>query len=470
VSDPSTYVVDNPATGEAYATRRLASATEARDVLRAAAAAQRHWARTTVEERAALVERFAVAIEARLEEIARDLTGQMGKPIQEARGEVRTLVDRARKTAALAAQALAPQDLPPKEGFLRRIVREPVGVVLDIPAWNYPLLTAVNVIVPALLAGNAVIVKHSRRTPLCGMHFERGFAEAGAPPDLVRALDADHAVTASLIAEPQLGYVGFTGSVAGGREIYKAVAGQRFIDCGLELGGKDPAYVRADADLDFAVPNLAEGAFYNTGQSCCAIERIYVHESRYRDFVDAFVKVTASTYKPGDPMANDTTLGAMAQASAARTLTAQVDDAVAKGGKLLLGGKPTTVNGRGRFFEATVVSDTTEPMEIMAEESFGPVIGISSVANDDEAVRRMNQNLYGLTASIWSKDVERSLDLASRVEAGTLFLNRCDYLDPELPWTGYKDSGKGSTLSAVGLVCFTRPKSIHFRLPPSPKS
>lgn len=461
------YAVDNPATGDTYCTRTLASADEARVVLRSAAAAQRHWARVTVEERAALVDRFADAIQARLEEIARDITGQMGKPIQEARGEVRTLIDRARKSAALAASALAPQELPPKEGFLRRILREPVGVVLDIPAWNYPLLTAVNVIVPALLAGNAVIVKHSRRTPLCGMHFERGFREAGAPEDLVRALDADHAVTAALIAEPSIGYVGFTGSVAGGREIYKTVAAQCFIDCGLELGGKDPAYVRADADLDFAVPNLAEGAFYNTGQSCCAIERIYVHESRYRDFVDAFVANTKATYAPGDPMADGTTLGAMAQASAADALTHQVEEAVAKGGKLLLGGAPATVGGKGRFFEATVVSDVTDRMEIMAEESFGPVIGITSVRDDDEAVRRMNDNAYGLTASIWSRDVDRSLELASRVDAGTLFLNRCDYLDPELPWTGYKDSGKGSTLSAIGIVAFTRPKSIHFRLPAS---
>lgn len=464
MSDQS-YAVDNPATGETYCTRDLASADEAKALVKRSAAAQRRWGRTTIAERVALVERFADATLARLEEIARDITGQMGKPIQEARGEVRTMVERARKSAALAERALAAQELPAKEGFLRRIVREPVGVVLDIPAWNYPLLTAVNAIVPALLAGNSVIVKHSRRTPLCGVHFERAFREAGAPEDLVRALDADHAVTASMIALPELGYVGFTGSVAGGREIYKAVAGQRFIDCGLELGGKDPAYVRADADLDFAVPNLAEGAFYNTGQSCCAIERIYVHESRYRDFVDAFVENTRATYEPGDPMADGTTLGAMAQASAAKTLTAQIEDAVAKGARLLLGGKPATVNGKGRFFEATVVADATNPMEIMAEESFGPVIGIAPVKDDEDAVAKMNDNLYGLTASIWSRDVDTSMVLASRIEAGTLFLNRCDYLDPELPWTGYKDSGKGSTLSAIGIVAFTRPKSIHFRLP-----
>ena len=461
-----TYSVDDPATGEIVTTRTLLGEAEARDRVRLGAEAQARWASTAVEERVELVEAFAGRALASRDSIAAEITAQMGKPISEARGEVGTMVERARGVASLAVEALAPRELPPREGFLRRILRQPLGVVLDVPAWNYPLLTAVNAVVPAVLAGNSVILRHSRRTPLCGDHFVRCFDEAGAPEGLVQALDLDHATTAALLAEPAVGYVCFTGSVAGGRSIYRAVGEGRFIDCGLELGGKDPAYVRADADLETAVPAIAEGAFYNTGQSCCAVERVYVDRSRYDAFVTAFVEEVRETYRPGDPRDEATTQGALAQASAPPFLTAQVADARDRGGEVLLGGEPVQVDGRGRFFEPTVVAGATEEMELTREETFGPVIGLQPVDGDDEAVARMNASPYGLTASLWSRDVDAAAALAERIEAGTVYLNRCDYLDPELPWTGYKDSGKGSTLSSIGIACFTRPKAVHFRLPP----
>jgi len=373
------------------------------------------------------------------------------------------MLDRARYMMSIAPEALRPVELPPKPGFERRIEKVPVGVVLDIAAWNYPLLIPVNVVVPAVLAGNAVILKHSSRTPLCGAHFATAFAAAGAPRGAVTAVNADHDVTAQLIARHEVGYVSFTGSVRGGEEVSRAAAG-RFIDVGLELGGKDPAYVRADADVAFAAEQVADGALYNTGQSCCAVERIYVDRRIHAPFLEALV-AEARKRAPGDPTKDATLLGAMAQASGLDTVVGQVERARAQGARVVNGGSAAKVDGRGRYYEATVLDGVTHAMEVMTEETFGPVAPVMAVNGDDEAVALMNDSRYGLTASIWTRDLERGRELAGRMEAGTVFLNRCDYLDPALPWSGWKDSGHGISLSRFGFDRLVRTRAHHYRLP-----
>ena len=455
-------VVDDPFTFETVVERERVDEADVEALVEQCHLAQGQWARTAVGERQALCTRAVEAFGARRDEIALDLTRQMGKPIAQAQREVDAMMDRARAMIALAPGALADERLPEKAGFSRFIRHEPLGVVLDIAAWNYPLLIAVNVVVPAVLAGDAVVVKHSARTPLCGEHFERGFREAGAPPDLVRAVHASHEVTERIIASPRVGFVSFTGSVAGGRAVHRA-ASARFIDCGLELGGKDPAYVCADADFAFAAENVADGAFYNAGQSCCGVERVYVERPIYERFVEALVE-QARALQMGDPRDAATTLGPMAQASAPGFLQAQVADARAKGARVPCGGVPASVDGRGRFFAPTVVADATHEMDVMVEESFGPVVAVAPVDDDEQAIRMMNDSPFGLTASVWTTDDARALRIAEQIETGTAFQNRCDYLDPLLPWTGVKDSGKGCTLSHLGFARLTRPKSFHLRL------
>jgi acyl-CoA reductase-like NAD-dependent aldehyde dehydrogenase len=463
MSKPSrTVVVDNPFSGATYCEVPLAGEAEAVALITRSAAAQKDFAQTQVAERVALVGRFAEAALSMKETIARDISGMMGKPIAQARGEVDTLVARSRYMASVAEEALADVLLPAVPNFHRKVIREPLGVVLDIAPWNYPLLTAVNAVVPAVLAGNSVVLKHASRTPLCGDHFVKAFEKAGAPRDLVTSLNADHEVCAAMIARPEVGFVAFTGSVPGGHQVY-ANAARRFIDAGLELGGKDPGYVAPDADFDHAVANLVDGAFYNAGQSCCGIERIYVHESLYARFLDAAV-AQVKQYRLGDPMDEATTLGPLAQPGSDAFLAKQVDEARSKGARVLCGGAATKVNGMGRFFDPCVVADATHGMSIMVEESFGPVVGIGCVRDDEEALRLMNDSPYGLTCAIWTSDEGRAERMARRLETGTVFMNRCDYLDPALPWVGVKDSGKGLTLSKWGFQALTRMKSLHFRL------
>jgi acyl-CoA reductase-like NAD-dependent aldehyde dehydrogenase len=334
-----------------------------------------------------------------------------------------------------------------------------VGVVLDIAAWNYPLLIAVNVIVPALLAGNAVLVKHARLTALCGQHFVDAFARTALPPGLIANLVLDHELTARLVRSGRVDYVSFTGSVAGGREVYQTVS-ERFIDAGLELGGKDPAYVAADANFAFAVENVVDGAFYNAGQSCCAVERVYVAEPLWNRFVEATVALVRQ-YRMGHPEDPGTTLGPLAQREIVATVEAQIAEARARGARVLTGGTPW--RGRGYYCEPAVLVDVDHTMSVMREESFGPVIGLMPVRDDAEAVRLMNDSPYGLTASVWTEDAERATRLMGELEAGTVYLNRCDYLDPMLPWVGVKDSGKGCSLSHLGFRHLTRPKSFHLR-------
>ena len=456
------FRIDDPYRGDVVAERKSLTAGEIEGVVARAARAQHAWARTALGDRVALCERFCAAFEQDGERIATEITRQMGKPLQQARGEVKTALARARHMMSIAPQALADEPLPDVPGFTRLVRHEPVGVVLDISAWNYPLLITVNVVVPAVLAGDAVLIKHATRTALCGEAFERAFASAGAPEGLVTAVHADHDVCAQIITRPEIGYVSFTGSVRGGHEIYREVSA-RFIDAGLELGGKDPAYVAPDADLGHAIANLVDGAFYNAGQSCCGIERIYVHRSLYDRFLEGAL-AEVRKLRMGDPMDAATTLGPMAQPGAPEKLEGQVQEARAKGGRVLCGGRPVKVGGKGRFFDPCIVADASHQVHgLMVEESFGPIVGIARVADDDEAVRLMNDSPYGLTAAIWTRDQERAFRIGAQIDTGTFFMNRCDYLDPALPWTGVKDSGKGNSLSRYGFLSLTRRKSFHLR-------
>lgn len=457
-----THTVDDPYTGEAAATIALSDPPTVDRALDRAREAARTFRHTTVEERAALCDRALGAFEARLDQIASDVTRQMGKPLSQARGEVKGMAGRWRHMQEIAEDALADVILPPREGFERRIAKEPLGVVLDLPAWNYPLLTAVNAIVPAVLAGNAVVVKHSPRAPLCGEHFARAFSDAGAPPGLVQAIFVDYETTERIVGDPRVDHVLFTGSVHGGHRI-QAAAKDRFLHVGLELGGNDPAYVAPDCELESTVENVVDGAIYNAGQSCCAVERVYVHRSLYEEFLAA-AEPLVRAYVMGDPMRDETTLGPIAQPWHPQDLDAFVADAVKKGARVVLGGKSTSANGKGRFFEATLIRDVPQTADLMRRESFGPILAVSQVDTDDEALARMNDSRLGLTASVWTRDRERAARMARELEYGTVYMNRCDALDPALPWLGVKDSGRGCTLSTLGFDALTRPKALHFRL------
>ncbi len=449
----------SPVDGSVYAERFAPSASDVDATLEKASAAQRAWRRIGVGERAALVRKAVAWCVERADQLGEELAWQMGRPIAYGPNELRRgFAERAEYLCSIAEETLSDLEVGPKAGFERFIRREPLGVVLAVAPWNYPWLTSVNAIVPALLAGNAVILKIAAQTPLVAERYAEGFSAAGLPEGVFQYLHADHAQIARLVRDPRIAFVAFTGSVEGGRAIQRAAA-ERFIATGLELGGKDPAYVRADAKLDDAITNLVDGAFFNSGQSCCGVERIYVHQSRFDTFVDGFAAL-ARQYRLGNPLEKETTLGPMVRASAADAVRTQIREALAKGAKALLqfddrAGTP--------YLSPQILIGVDHSMQLMKEETFGPAVGIMPVKDDDQAVTLMNDSRYGLTASIWTQDQDAALRIGDRVETGTCYMNRCDYLDPALAWTGIKDSGRGCTLSRLGLEAFTRPKSFHLR-------
>jgi acyl-CoA reductase-like NAD-dependent aldehyde dehydrogenase len=454
----------SPVDGSVHVTRTHATPREVDAALATATEAQRSWRDVPLDERIAIVRRFVDWMVERADDIGSELTWQMGRPIAHSPNEIRRgFRERATYLADVAADALADTDVGPADGFRRFIRHEPFGLVLVVAPWNYPYLCSVNAVVPALLAGNAVVLKVASQTPLVAERYSAGLEAAGLPPGVFQHLHTDHEAVASMVADARVGFVAFTGSVAGGHAVQQAAA-TRFVGTGLELGGKDPAYVRADAALDATVAELVDGVYFNAGQSCCGIERIYVHADRYTDFVDAFVE-QARAYRLGNPLEPDTNLGPMVRTSAAEFVRGQIAEAVRAGARGLVdpNGFPADREGTP-YLAPQVLVDVDHNMRVMTEESFGPVVGIMAVSSDDEAVALMNDSDYGLTASIWTADVDAALAIGDRVDTGTWYLNRCDYLDPALAWTGVKDSGRGCTLSTLGFQAVTRPKSFHLKL------
>ena len=454
--------VISPIDNSIYAERPLAKPADLERALDLARKAQRAWRSVPLADRTHILTRFCDLFEAKRDEIALELTWQMGRPSRYAPNEVRGTLERARHMIAIAPSALADLDAGPKEHFKRFIRREPLGVVLTIAAWNYPYLIAVNSVVPALMAGNAVVLKHSAQTPLCAERFATALQDAGLPHGVFQALHMSHDDTERAIRDPRVDFVAFTGSVAGGHAVQRAAA-ERFIGTGLELGGCDPVYVRNDANLAHAIENIVDGAYFNSGQSCCGLQRIYVHERVYGAFVDGFVDLTRK-YVLGNPLDAATTLGPVVRAAAADTIRTQIAASIKAGGKPVIAETDFAASRAGTpYLAPQVLLDVDNSTPMMREEIFGPVAGIMKVQSDEQAIALMNDSAYGLTAAIWTADADAALSIGDRVETGTWFMNRCDYLDPALAWVGVKDSGRGCTLAVVGYEHLTRPKSFHLR-------
>ena len=454
----TTLAVHNPATGEVIATLQADDAASVAAKAAAARAAQPAWAATPLAARKACVERFRAGVVRERESLAATMTRETGKPITMSRNELDGLLGRIDFFLKEVELATGTETVFDDAGMKEQIQHIPLGVVANISAWNYPWFVGCNVILPALLTGNAVLYKPSEYAAMTGLAIARLLHEAGVPRDVMACLVGTGDVGAALLAQPVDG-VFFTGSVATGRRIAQAVSG-RFIKLQLELGGKDPTYVADDADPKAAAESLADGAMYNTGQSCCSVERIYVHEKIHDAFVAAFVD-TVKTFKSGDPMSDDTYIGAITRAPQLDVLDAQVVDARAKGATLLLGGARGP--GPGNWYPPTVFSNVTHAMDLMREESFGPIIGIQKVSGDAQAVQLMNDTRYGLTAGVYTPDEARARAVLSQVNAGSAYWNCCDRVSPRLPWSGHGDSGVGLTLSTYGIETFTRPKAWHLR-------
>src|SRR4051812_39063668 len=454
----------SPIDGSVYVERPVATNDELAKVLEHASAAQHRWRAVPVAERAAICRGMADWCLQHADAIGEEITRQMGRPIAYSPNEIRRgFHERATYLCDIAEAALADIAIEPKQDFQRFIRREALGVVLVVAPWNYPWLTSVNAVVPALLAGNSVVLKMAQQTPLVAERYAEAFAAAGLPAGVFQQLHMDHAQTARVIGDQRIHFVAFTGSVPGGHAVQRAAA-ERFIATGLELGGNDPAYVRPDAPLQSTIENLVDGAYFNSGQSCCGVQRIYVHRSVYPRFVDGFVELTRK-YRLASPLDPATTLGPMVRADAAASVRAQIQETVRKGARALIDPKSFPADKEGTAYLAPQVLVDIE-QDMIAEEIFGPVAGIMPVESDEQAVERMNDSRYGLTASIWTTDRDAALSIGDRIETGTWFMNRCDYLDPALAWTGVKDSGRGCTLSRLGIEAFTRPKSFHLKLTP----
>ncbi|THV10606.1 aldehyde dehydrogenase family protein [Rhizobium rhizophilum] len=450
----------SPIDGSVYAERPAMSLEAATEAVGRARKAQKAWARRPLEERVQLVLKGVARLNEMSDEVVPELAHMMGRPIRYG-GEYKGFNERSNYVAAIAADALAPLVVEASNNFERRIEREPHGVVFVIAPWNYPYMTAINTIAPALMAGNTVVIKHATQTLLVGERMVRAFVEAGVPDDVFVNLFLDHQTTSALIAAGNFNFINFTGSVEGGRSIERAAAGT-FAGLGLELGGKDPGYVMEDADLEAAVDTLMDGATYNSGQCCCGIERIYVHENLYDAFVEKSV-AWVSNYKLGNPLDPETTLGPMANKRFAKVVREQIADAVSKGAKALVDPKLFPADDGGAYIMPQVLTNVDHSMAFMKDETFGPAVGIMKVKSDEEALGLMNDSPYGLTASLWTQDPERAARIGRDIETGTVFMNRADYLDPALCWTGVKETGKGGSLSVLGFQNLTRPKSYHLK-------
>lgn len=450
----------SPIDGSVYAERPAMSLEAATEAVARARKAQKAWARRPLEDRVQLVLKGVARLNEMSDEVVPELAHMMGRPVRYG-GEYKGFNERSNYVAAIAADSLAPLVVEASDKFERRIEREPHGVVFVIAPWNYPYMTAINTIAPALMAGNTVVIKHATQTLLVGERMVRAFVEAGVPDDVFINLFLDHQTTSALIAAGNFNFINFTGSVEGGRSIERAAAGT-FAGLGLELGGKDPGYVMKDADLEAAVDTLMDGATYNSGQCCCGIERVYVHESLYDAFVEKSV-AWVSNYKLGNPLDPETTLGPMANKRFAKVVREQIADAVSKGATALVDPKLFPADDGGAYIMPQILVNVDHSMAFMKDETFGPAVGIMKVKSDEEALELMNDSPYGLTASLWTQDSERAARIGREIETGTVFMNRADYLDPALCWTGVKETGKGGSLSVLGFQNLTRPKSYHLK-------
>ncbi|MDF3349935.1 aldehyde dehydrogenase family protein [Sulfitobacter sp. KE34] len=448
----------SPIDGSVYAERETLSTEAAQDTVARARRAQKAWAARPLQERVDLVMAALKEIENSTDRMTEELAHQMGRPVRYG-GEFGGLQERTSHMAKIAADALAPNVIEDSDAFSRKIMREPHGVVFVVAPWNYPYMTANNTIAPALIAGNSVILKHASQTILVGEHLADAYRAAGVPEDVFQNVVLSHDTTSALIADNAFDFVNFTGSVGGGRAMERAAAGT-FTGVATELGGKDPAYVRADANLDAAVDGVMDGAMFNAGQCCCGIERIYVHESLYDAFVEKAV-AWVNNLNLGNPLDQATTLGPMANVRFANEVRAQIDEAVAAGAKAHIDRMPA--DDGGAYLTPQVLTDVTHEMRVMRDESFGPVVGIMPVKDDEEAIALMNDSQFGLTAAIFTADAEAAEAIGQRLETGTVFMNRADYLDPALCWTGCKQTGRGAGLSELGYHALTRPKSYHLK-------
>ncbi len=450
----------SPVDGSVYAERMPLSREAAEAAAARAKAAQKGWGARPLAERIALVKAGVAALMGKKDVLVEELAWQMGRPTRFG-GEFGGVNDRTNYMAEIAEATLAPHMVEDSDRFRRFIAREALGVVFIVAPWNYPYLTTINTLAPALIAGNTVVLKHASQTMLVGERLAEAFHSVGVPADVFQNVVLDHATTEHLIGSRAFNFVNFTGSVAGGQAMERAAAGT-FTPLGLELGGKDPGYVRADADLEAAVETLMDGAMYNAGQCCCGIERIYVHASLYDAFVEKAV-VWVKGLHLGNPFDAGSTLGPMANKRFAAVVRGQIADAVAAGARALIDPALFPADDGGAYLAPQILVDVDHSMRVMMEESFGPVVGIMKVSGDAEALALMNDSPYGLTASVWTQDYETAQALGLQIETGTVFMNRADYLDPALCWTGCKDTGRGGSLSYLGFHSVTRPKSYHLK-------
>lgn len=454
----------SPVDGSVYVERPLASPAEIEATLASAKKAQREWKLVPIDERASICRRAVASMVERAAELGSELTWQMGRPIRYSPMEIQKgFQERALYMIDNAASELADREVEPKDNFRRFIRNEPVGTVFALMPWNYPYLCSGNIVIPAIMAGNSVILKPAPQTPLIAERYAQAFRHAGLPEGVFQFLHLANDQVEQIILDPRIDFVAFTGSVAGGHSIQRA-RGARFIGTGLELGGKDPAYVRADAFLEQTIENLVDGVFFNSGQSCCAVERIYVHQDVWGKFLEGFVELTRK-YVLDNPLDPATTLGPVVNERAADAIRFKVEEAVHKGARPLVENSLFPRNKQGTpYLAPQVLTNVDHGMRVMTEETFGPVAPLMRVKSDDEALALMNDSRFGLTASVWTSDVDAAMRIGSRIESGTWFMNRCDYVDPALPWTGIKDSGHGYSLSRRGYASLTQPKSFHLRL------